>query len=200
MIDLSLNEVEVLASKVARGAGYSWGLADDVGKCARKLAVAALPWAEALKALVADAPIRGAASQAGQDLCPIRTGAMLADERAIDPSRPLRISRVVSPLWLAAFATLPGGPASAGISWGAAKVNVRGGLIEIACGDDLLAGRADVALGPAFSDADPRPVKTRGFVNANILWSLESIAARIYVAASETSRAKGAGGARIDDE
>ena len=200
MTDLSLNEVEVLASKVARGAGYSWGLADDVGRCARKLAAAALPWAEALKNLAADAPMPGAALKAGKDLCPIRTGAMLADERAIDPARPLRISTVVSPLWLAAFAALPGGPASAGISWRAAKVNVRGGHIGVACGDDLLAARADVTFGPAFNEAAPRPARSRGFVSSDMLKSLEAIAARTYVPASEESRAKGAGGARIDDE
>ena len=35
MSDLSLNEVESLALKVARGAGYSWGLAEDVGRHGR---------------------------------------------------------------------------------------------------------------------------------------------------------------------
>ncbi len=32
MIALSLNEVETLAMKVGRGAGFSWGLAEDIGQ------------------------------------------------------------------------------------------------------------------------------------------------------------------------
>src|SRR5271163_2976798 len=33
--ELSLNEVESLALKVGRGAGFPWGLAEDIGRVAR---------------------------------------------------------------------------------------------------------------------------------------------------------------------
>ncbi len=46
MTDLSLNEVETLAAKAARGSGLSWGLADDVAKAARRLACAGLNWTD----------------------------------------------------------------------------------------------------------------------------------------------------------
>ena len=51
MSELSLNEVESLALKVGRGAGFPWGLAEDIGRGARALAQRGFPWAEALVGL-----------------------------------------------------------------------------------------------------------------------------------------------------
>ncbi len=44
LVDLSLNEVETLAAKAARGAGLSWGGAEEVGRAARRLARAGAAW------------------------------------------------------------------------------------------------------------------------------------------------------------
>ena len=55
MTELSLNEVESLAAKVGRGGGFSWGLAEEIGRGARRLAQGGLPWAEALLALAESA-------------------------------------------------------------------------------------------------------------------------------------------------
>jgi hypothetical protein len=52
VIDLSLNEAETLAAKAARCAGFSWGLADEIGRAARVLAMQGEDWGEALLALV----------------------------------------------------------------------------------------------------------------------------------------------------
>lgn len=43
-IDLSLNEVETIAAKAARGAGLSWGGAEEIGKAARVMATAGANW------------------------------------------------------------------------------------------------------------------------------------------------------------
>src|ERR1700676_2385321 len=51
MTELSLNEVESLAAKVGRGSGFSWGLAEEIGRGARHLAQGGFPWANALLAL-----------------------------------------------------------------------------------------------------------------------------------------------------
>jgi len=37
MANCSLSEIDALARKAARGAGYSWGIAEEVGKSARWL-------------------------------------------------------------------------------------------------------------------------------------------------------------------
>lgn len=54
MIDLSLNEVETVAAKAARGAGLSWGGAEEIGKAARAMARAGMAWDEALLAAIGD--------------------------------------------------------------------------------------------------------------------------------------------------
>ncbi|MBL8571689.1 MAG: DUF3726 domain-containing protein [Phreatobacter sp.] len=43
-MDLSLNEVEAIAAKAARGAGLSWGGAEEIGKAARAMATAGANW------------------------------------------------------------------------------------------------------------------------------------------------------------
>ncbi len=53
MIDASLNEVEGLAGKAARGAGLAWGMAEETAKAARWLAACGLDWAPSLPALLA---------------------------------------------------------------------------------------------------------------------------------------------------
>jgi len=94
VIDLSLNEVETLSAKAARGAGFSWGLAEDIGRAARRIAVEDENWGEAMLSLAENAqsfeppdPARttrwrnGEADVAtGRPLCPIRTAALLVDD------------------------------------------------------------------------------------------------------------------------
>ncbi len=56
MIDLSLNEVETIAAKAARGAGLSWGGSEEIGKAARAMAKAGSAWDAVLLDLLALAP------------------------------------------------------------------------------------------------------------------------------------------------
>jgi hypothetical protein len=51
LIDMSLNEVETLAAKAARGAGLSWGGAEEIGRAARLLARAGRDWPALVLAL-----------------------------------------------------------------------------------------------------------------------------------------------------
>ena len=53
---VSLNEIESLALKAARGAGMSWGLAEEAAVAASWLAARSLPWAETLADLLAQQP------------------------------------------------------------------------------------------------------------------------------------------------
>ncbi len=51
LVDLSLNEVETLAAKAARGAGLSWGGAEEIGRASRVLARAGGDWPALVLAL-----------------------------------------------------------------------------------------------------------------------------------------------------
>jgi hypothetical protein len=86
----SLSEIESLSRKAAKGAGYSWGLAEEAGKCARFLCAAGLPGADALAGLLQfnetrayDAYRPDCSTDSWQarsgPLCPIVTGAALCD-------------------------------------------------------------------------------------------------------------------------
>lgn len=52
MLNYSLSEIDSLGRKAARGAGYSWGMAEEAGKAVRWLTAFGLPGAEALAALL----------------------------------------------------------------------------------------------------------------------------------------------------
>jgi len=94
VIALSLNEVETLSTKAARGAGFSWGLAEDIGRAARRIAVEDDNWGVAMLSLAENAqsfaapdPARAARWRKGEadkpaegPLCPIRTAALLLDD------------------------------------------------------------------------------------------------------------------------
>lgn len=98
----SLGEIETLSRKAAKGAGYSWGLAEEAGKCVRFLCAAGLPGAEALAGLLQLNDMRPYESYRPDctspvwradpgPLCPVITGAALCD-RAQDLVRGLTIT------------------------------------------------------------------------------------------------------------
>jgi len=85
---LTRPEVESLCTKAARGAGLPWGLADEAGFAAGWLQARAINGASALAAYLAgplgQAPQVGVGRWSGAaPLCPIATGAALADHREL---------------------------------------------------------------------------------------------------------------------
>ncbi|RUX32457.1 DUF3726 domain-containing protein [Mesorhizobium sp. M2A.F.Ca.ET.042.01.1.1] len=192
VIDLSLNEVETLSAKAARGAGFSWGLAEDVGRAARRIAVEDDKWGQAMLSLAEHAqsfeppsPARAARWRSGQTdvaiggpLCPIRTAALLLDEPLPASAMPLTILDVGLPVWLDAM-----------LRRSAMRVARPAGL----------ATRADVVIDNRAETEQPATGR-RGAIDDRTLAALNSFAARTYVPESERSRLRGAGGGRVDDE
>ncbi|RWM02431.1 MAG: DUF3726 domain-containing protein [Mesorhizobium sp.] len=192
VIDLSLNEVETLSAKAARGAGFSWGLAEDVGRAARRIAVEADNWSLAMLSLAEHAqsfeppsPARAARWRSGEadiatgrPLCPIRTAALLLDEPLPANAMPLTILDVGLPVWLDAMLRCS--------AMGVARPMAR-------------AARADVVIERRAETEQPA-TSQRGGIDERMLAALNSFAARTYVPESERSRLRGAGGGRVDDE
>jgi Protein of unknown function (DUF3726) len=190
-MDLSLNEAESLSAKAARGAGFAWGLADDVGRAARGLAQAGGDWSGALLVLLARAQDfappsarRIALWRAGLPdareaaaLCPVRTAAWFNDAPTEIGAAALELLDVGLPIWLDALLKAQG-------LW----------RVET----DLAAARAVAKL--MRGDA-PTPVVTRRATVAHADFAaLNVYAARNYVPESIRSRAQGAGGDRVDNE
>ena len=103
-----------MGRKAGRGAGLSWGLAEEVGRAARDLAARGLPGPEALAALVTaldgrasdHAPrIAGEIWQARAGLlCPVGTGAALSDHGAtLAQGARVRLGPVLRPMLLLPF-------------------------------------------------------------------------------------------------
>ncbi len=111
---VSLSEVDAMCRKAARGAGMSWGLAEEAGRAARALAALGLNGPGVL--LVAIDAVDGDVaahrprvglpewrSPAGR-LCPIATGAALSDRaHALLAGETVRLGPVLSPLLLVPF-------------------------------------------------------------------------------------------------
>ena len=202
MRELSCNEVESLALKVGRGAGFSWGLAEEIGRGARVLARGGWPWAEALLALARDAASWRAPSSlrvegwrerrdevdAASPLCPLRVAALLIDDPSILDAGPLRIANVGLPLWIVALLAGSGLGEEFEVDWPGASAGVS------------MTPAADVIIGRRAASRAPAPLLRRLLADDTALVALGAIASRVYVPASEGSRAQGAGGGSVDDE
>jgi hypothetical protein len=181
MIDLSLNEVESLAAKAARGAGLAWGLADDVGRAARRLAAAGLPWADAVLRLPHDD--RAA-----------RIGARLADE---PPDDGATVEAVTDPLLLIAMAAQD--PSPRRFEWaGRCVMSVGGHLDVLAMPGDAPCPATLIVRSSAASDVGAR--LTRCHLDEAAHTALERLGAATYVPASDRSRTAGAGAGLTDND
>lgn len=213
---VSLNEVESLAYKAARGAGLSWGLAEEAAVAARWLARHGADWGPALadalenssglRAPVADATLPIITADRGEIHCPIRTGAWLSDVIAMPISKDMHVTieKVRSPVLLAAFVARlsPSVDISAGggsITWRAGRLLVTDGFPR-AVADvtiDLAAGAA--AQTEPTSGASGSTVQLAELA-AGIAARLAVLEARTYVPASAQSRLSGAGAGLADND
>lgn len=211
----SLNEIDALVRKAARGAGLSWGLAEEAGKCARALA-GAMP---ACLPLVADVleerragrlssrMARSGASWKAADglpLDPLVLGPSLADhafllkDGHLDIEGPIAAPVLLLPFLAAVARRLGarievsserGGFAVPGSAAGEKPEALAGAVrrLRLTPGEPMAPGPAPPAVRPVFV---PPPLAAR----------LEALAGLTYVPSSERSRATGAGAGLSDND
>ena len=191
-LDLSLNEVENLAQKAARGAGLPWGVAEDTGRAAAWIARRIGVWAGPLLALLEVPPPR--------EQSPLLLAGLLADS-----DKNMAFEAIVAPLWALPgllssarrpvsihlddieIRAMPGEAATASVPPGAlgthpaASISVRLG-VEIPL---------QHVMSPRFSRAETALAEYRRF---------EILASRTYVSPTDRSRRSGAGAGLLDDE
>ncbi len=213
MIACSLNEVETLGRRAARGAGMAWGLAEEAGKAARWLAARGMPGSELLAGLLAENDGRAYASMApvigngvwsapAGALCPVACGAALSDRVAELAARyEIALDRVSYPLLLAPFVARMARWADMeyDLHWPRAQARVspagdfvtrsHGGAILLA---DVTEVAVTVAEGPSpgvLADRSATDIEV-----ASTAWmALTALARRTYLPATDASRARGAG-------
>ncbi|KRS17283.1 DUF3726 domain-containing protein [Roseovarius indicus] len=215
----SLNEIEALARKAARGGGMDWGPAEETGKATRWLCAAGWPGASALAELLltqdgvtweAVRPHTDTDTWAARDgrLCPSAAGAALLD-RAEDlaSGRTVTLINVARPILLipyVAWAARATG-ATLEIRWPGLRVTVADGPCHADISDPtaLTVFRADtVTIGPAQAAATGQPVTRvyRGDIPADTAQTLAAFAHRTYAPGTPQSRAAGAGAGLSDND
>lgn len=200
----SLNEVTALARKAARGAGNSWGIAEEAGRAVNWLAARGVDGPGIMARLlvgqggVAMAPRIDAYWADDGWLCPIMTGAALSD-RAMALDDTVRFHRLAMPLLLApAVATV------ARLRDVVLQVDWRDGSF-VTDGRDLWvnanADNAETATMMAVSrpTAPARLCTARVRVDLETAAILNDFAVRTYAPATDASRA-GAGAQGSDND
>ena len=216
-VRLSLSEIGALCFKAARGAGLTWGEAEEAGWAAEWLSRAGLggpqiilAWLTDAATLARPAPAPGHWAAQERALCPLRTGVALADFAGLpeEPgAEPLTIAAVAHPLVTLPFVARAAGRVDRALRmrWAGGDVALdASGLlpgIDIPQGDHRAA--VDLTITPlagpvpaGTAQQDAAPVKP---VALDHWQALDALALRITVPPSPQSRA-GAGAAGDDND
>jgi len=211
-VNLSLNEVESLAKRAARGGGYSWGLAEEAGKAVRSVCVHGLDGVGQLAALLQTSfaesidkhrPQPDAAVniwKSSEPLCPLVTGAYLSDSAAVLRNKTLEIREVFSPGLLLHFVNnvaLRNSQILA-IECDAMTAITDGECVEIVSLSSSAV--SDVQIFAAASIAVPGVVQNRAMAQTQYVKVLEHYAQLTYAPATEESRLLGAGTSLSDND
>jgi len=207
-MQVSLNEVEVMAAKAACGAGRPWGLAQEAGWAVAWLEAIKLPGAQALLGLLkatdgiemdALAPVTGGDHWQGADgpVCPVVTGAYLVDRAEVPDG--VTLSAVYHPVLMLPFMQRLARPVT--LDWQGGSIACHAGGMRVACEpgvnvvhDVTISGKTDQPLehGPSALHAVD--------MDEEIWEALGRFAHRTYVPATEASRLKGAGAGLTDND
>lgn len=217
-MSFSLNEIEGMAKRAARGAGFEWGIAEEAGKAVRLLAANGLPGPALLITVLTHredfhnddvTPIstEGSWTAARGQLCPLVSGTALADRSGqIASGHVFELGATTAPLLLAPLVAI--GIKASGLavelSWPDMKMIVTpdGDLFAEGVGEAMSIETAEwVRCRKAESvPGGPSTVRSTRCSVPTAVWDrLDAFAQRIYAPATAESRALGAGSDRIDD-
>ena len=193
---LSLSEIAALSARATRGAGRSWGEAEETAEAACWLARAGLDWAGALLEVL-QSPDAGAE-------CALRAGIALADAAALSGTQPNIQCRVNSCGFLLPFAARMADQTGQRIRLTAADLQVvlAPGACPLIAGPVCISGLAQVTISPDPHNGTPCPnwpLTHRGTVLATEYARLTQFMMAFTVPASASSLA-GAGAQGSDND
>jgi len=213
----SLNEIEAISKKAARGAGFSWGMSEEAGKAVRWLVAYGFAGAEAFADLLetsnglsradfAPREVSHMMAPADGPMCPIACGAVLCDAAArLTRDGGTAMLRVAHPLLVVPFAAAAAGilrkPVT--IGWGDLAIVVDASDVWVSDPQDELnapwVDRIDYQRG-GQADGTPKRPSFRGTVSPEAQATLAKFAHRTYAPATEESRMFGAGAGIADND
>jgi hypothetical protein len=213
----SLNELEAEIRKAIRGAGLSWGLAEEGSKAARWLAAHGVDPLPALRDIL-DRHDRGANItatftltetgpwRAGAPICPISLGVALCDNADRLATTKLVAGPVARPLLLAPFvataARILKRPIQLDVNGLRVVLDERGDpSSDVAAMNAPDAAEIGCAVAGQPVRSHARPASTHGIAADPRSWErIATYVHRTYVPASERSRREGAGAGLIDND
>jgi hypothetical protein len=213
---LTLSETESYLRKAARACGLDWGIAEEAGKAARWLAAFSLPGPELLflhlqnlaeedyRQYIPDCALDPWQAPGGL-LCPIITGAALADRSAqMLDGQAFRLGKTAYPLLLAATLGQAARYHQTAFStcWAGVRMNCFGHGIQIlGQREDLTLAAAD---GVCCCHDDSAEVEIEAStlayeIDEDVFKRIDALAFKTYAPATEASRA-GAGAGLTDND
>lgn len=212
----TLAEIEVYVRKAAQATGLGWGLAEEAGKAARWLAAFDIPGPEIILAHLQQLDgkeykeffptnTNNIWQAHGDYLCPIVSGAALADRAAFMlAGKEIKLGRIAYPILL--VATI--GQAARchktifSTSWAGVQVSCYENGIRIDGNlEDLLLANAESASCRHASDTEPErlPSTMSYSIDTDVWRAIDVLAFKTYAPATAESRA-GAGAGLTDND
>lgn len=205
----SLNEIETMARKAARGAGYPWGLADEAGRATRWIETRGLPGCETLAQLLdmgfaqdlsRHRPLTLAGPWQGSGpLCPLITGTALSDSADRLRTNPLRIENIALPLFLLPFAAMASRQIARPVVVGSDTASATTTGLSLAL-TGTFAASANLTIRSGEEPEHRPPLHTRAAPSREAWTRLTAYARRSYAPATDASRLKGAGAGLSDND
>lgn len=213
----SLNEIAAHAKRAARGAGLSWGMAEEAGRAARWLASHDLAGPAALSevltkndglshAQVAPLSLHGEWHARSGDLCPLAAGAALNDcADRLAQGEPVKMANVSHPVLVLPFAAWAAIhlDAPVQIAWHRLRIQTDGDGIWIDDPErDINTNKAAALtcqLARKRTDTPNLP-HLRGTVPPEVWAKLDVFAQRTFAPATNASRLLGAGAGVSDND
>ncbi len=214
-MNLSLNEVESIARKAARGAGYDWGNCEEAGWAVRWLCSFKLDGCGALAAQLrhdcvsspTDATPRAIGKTwkaSGDFMCPILAGAAISDFAYASDEVGWVLESVANPMLLLPFASRIAQQMRSvvSVSWCGTETSASAEQFGVKVGHERLdaahAQYVNVSIGGTLCGLLPKV--HRVWPAADHWDALVALAGRTYAPATEESRSLGAGGGLDDND
>lgn len=190
-MNLSLNEVEAMAKRATRGAGHSWGMAEEASKATRWLCVQGLDGV----AVLADVLKQTEATDTA-----LTYGVALSDHAADLSGSAKVFAKIENPEMFLPFAAMVarqlGKPVRLECSEFAATTDGAGLAVVGTCPSQV----EDLTVCVVAEMGQPRPQSTRA-APASAAWTfLNELAHLTYAPATEESRRLGAGAGLSDND
>lgn len=210
----ALNEVEALAKRAVRGAGMSWGTAEEAAKATRWLCRNGIDGAGVLSALLdrnrgkAEQDLRPAEISGSwrafdaTHLCPLLAGAALSDCAAKLKDAPISMQQVIFPALLFPFIASAAAQLDCVVTLecDAGSASTDGNWLTLSDDAILQASSADVVIRIGELTGETLSQVSRATPAQDAWDTLNTYAHKTYAPATEASRLAGAGAGLSDND